>query len=236
MADDEHYPAQAPLTGAGPRLKVAREAAGLSVAQISAQTKIPGRMLALIEAGDFGALPGRTYATGFTRTYARMLGLDEAEYVAAVRNELGLSQPAEQRHVPAFEPGDPARVPTAKFAWLAAVAALLVVAAGLFFWRTYYAPAVNLPSILPPEPATSVPPPPALPNREPLPVIAPTAAADAAGAGSALATARLAAMPVNPRPPAARPPVRRARPAPVPSSLMPPELLEAPAAASTAQN
>ena len=54
MADDEHYPAQAPLTGAGPRLKVAREAAGLSVAQISAQTKIPGRMLALI-----GALESR---------------------------------------------------------------------------------------------------------------------------------------------------------------------------------
>lgn len=236
MADDDHYPAQAPLTGAGPRLKAAREAAGLSVAQISQQTKIPGRMLALIEAGDFAGLPGRTYATGFTRTYARMLGLDEDEYVVAVRKEMGLGQPAELRHVPAFEPGDPARVPTAKFAWLAAIAALIVVAAGLFFWRTYYAPAVSLPSILPPDVATSAPSTVA-PLPASLPAFVPDPATGAASAPDAIpATGGVVAMPINPRPAAMRPPVRRSQPAPVASSAGTPVPPVAPVAASTAQN
>ena len=240
MADDEHYPAQAPLTGAGPRLKAAREAAGLSVAQISAQTKIPGRMLALIEAGDFAGLPGRTYATGFTRTYARTLGLDEDEYVAAVRKEMGLGQPAELRHVPAFEPGDPARVPTAKFAWLAAIAALIVVAAGLFFWRTYYAPAVSLPSILPPEVATPAQPAAAPLTAAPSPAAPPGVSVPTDASGTAAppipATGGLVAVPINPRPLAARSTVRRSQPAPVSSSAGTPVPLEAPVAASTAQN
>ncbi len=145
----------------------------MSLVQISALTKIPVRMLDLIEAGNFAALPARTYATGFTRAYARAVGLDENEYVAAVRQELGLVDTPEIRHAPSFEPGDPARVPTARFAWLAAIAALLVVAAGLSFWRTYYAPAVNLPPIVPPAAAPLAP---AAAGQPPVPRAAPAAA------------------------------------------------------------
>lgn len=132
---------------AGGRLRAAREAAGLSLADMAAQTKIPIRMLTLIEAGDYAALPAKAYATGFSRTCARALGLDEAEILSEVRRELGHVDPADNRLAPAFEPGDPARVPTARFAWLAAVAALAVLAAGLLLWRSYYAPAVTLPSL-----------------------------------------------------------------------------------------
>lgn len=140
----------------GARLAAAREAAGLSLTDLSESTRIPTRMLMLIEAGDFAALPARIYATGFTRSYARALGLNEAEYVSAVRAELGISGQSSDSGLDAdFEPGDPARVPSARLAWLAALAALAVVIGGLMFLRTYYTPAVALPSILPDEQATA---------------------------------------------------------------------------------
>lgn len=234
MADNFDQSALAPNMGVGHRLKAARESAGLSLAQLADRTKIPARMLLLIEAGNFGGLPARTYATGFTRTYARALGLDEAEYVAAVRSELGAGEPAE-RHVPqTFEPGDPSRVPTARLAWLAGLAALIVLAAGLFFWRSYYSPAVTLPSLLPQEAATGAA------VASPAPVALPAAPAPAAGT-QALATAPavpLAAPQAAPRRPDARP----AAPA-GPHSVMPHSAapaaeapVAAPSPASTAQN
>ncbi len=234
MAYDEPYPAQAPLDGAGPRLKAAREAAGLSVDQISAQTKIPARMLALIEAGEFAALPARTYATGFTRTYARALGLDEAEYVAAVLKDLGTTHPAEQRHVPAFEPGDPARVPTAKFAWLAALMGLVVIAAGLFFWRTYYAPAVSLPSILAPGIETSAPANGGSPLATAVPTAGPAAAANEPGPTAGVTAAQPARSSGVPAPqgiPAAASPSVSG-----PSASRAPERSAAQTATSTTQN
>jgi len=184
---------------AGQRLRAAREAAGYSLADMAVQTKIPARMLGLIESGDYAALPARTYATGFTRTYARLLGLDEKELVAAVRAELGMNDPVEPRVAAAFEPGDPARVPTARFAWLAAVAALVIVAAGLLLWRTYYTPAATLPPIAE-ETAAAVP----APAAAPLPTAAtpvaglPTgAAAVASPAGAGAGQARTASAPAR---------------------------------------
>ncbi len=143
-----------PITGVGPRLVAAREALGVTRAQVSDRTKIPERMLALIEAGDFAALPAKTYATGFTRTYARALGLDADALVAEVRREIGDERVAEQRGGAAFEPGDPARVPSRKFAWLSALAALVVLLAGAVLWKSFYAPAVTLPPIVADEAVT----------------------------------------------------------------------------------
>jgi cytoskeletal protein RodZ len=115
-------------------------------------------VIALIEAGDFSGLPSRTYATGFTRSYARALGLDADSYVAALRQELlGVQSPSGQNSLTDFEPGDPARVPSARFAWVAALLALVLIAAGLVFWRNYYVPAMTLPSILPTETPSAAP-------------------------------------------------------------------------------
>ena len=234
MADYDDQSAFAPLTGVGPRLKAARESAGLSLAQVADQTKIPARMLILIEAGDFAALPARTYATGFTRSYARALGLDEKAMVASVRSELGMNEQVQPGLAQNFEPGDPARVPTARFAWLAAVAALAVVAAGMVLWRTYYAPAVVLPSLLPEEGASAAPPVPTA-AAVPLPAVTvlpeATALPDEAASTAPAAPAMLSA-------PAPAPAPRRAttaRRSPV-SVEAPLEAAPAPAPASTAQN
>ena len=122
------------LPDVGLRLRLAREAAGLGRADIAAKTKIPERHIAAIEAGDFAALAGRSYALGFSRTYARAVGLDEREVSQAVRLELG-DAPPEPEHRNAFEPGDPSRVPSKRVAWLAALIALGVAIGMLFFWR-----------------------------------------------------------------------------------------------------
>lgn len=147
MAEADMSAGQLPLDGIGVRLRRARETAGLSLADVAARTKIQERHLALIEKGDFGELPARTYAVGFSRSYARVVGMDEGEVISAVRAELNEADFEPAPHiVQTFEPGDPARVPGAGLAWLAALLAIVIVAAGMVFWRSYYIPGVDLPS------------------------------------------------------------------------------------------
>lgn len=148
MTDEQMTEAELPLESVGARLARAREAAGISRAQLTDITKIPERHLVLIEAGNFAALPARTYAVGFSRSYARAVGLDEAAIVAEVRGELAALEPEARRTLPAFEPGDPARVPSGRFAWIAALIALAVILAGFAFWRAYYLPGGTLPSLI----------------------------------------------------------------------------------------
>lgn len=149
---------QLPLDKVGVRLRRAREAAGLSRAQVAANTRIPERHLMAIEVGDFAALPARAYAMGFSRSYARAVGLDETAIANDVRDELdGVEHVRDPRATPTFEPGDPARVPSGRFALIAALAALIVIAAGSVLWRSYYAPAVELPPITQAIPEATLP-------------------------------------------------------------------------------
>jgi cytoskeletal protein RodZ len=131
----------------GERLRQARERLGLSRADIAARTKIAERHLAAIEDERFADLASSTYAVGFSRAYARAVGLDEREIAQAVRIELDMVENGDARPAPTFEPGDPARVPSSRTAWLAGAAALAVVVALLVFWRGYYFPAGSLPDL-----------------------------------------------------------------------------------------
>ena len=63
----------------GQRLKEAREAAGLSIEDVAATTRIPTRHLASLEIGDWDQLPASTYSVGFAKNYATAVGLDKAE-------------------------------------------------------------------------------------------------------------------------------------------------------------
>lgn len=157
MAESQDAEVQLPPDDVGSRLRAAREAAGLSRTDIAQRTKIPERHIVSIEAGNFDALAGRSYATGFTRTYARAVGLNAEEIVAAVRREIGASEAREDRRATvAFEPGDPTRIPGRRAAWLAAALGVVLVLASLFFWRSYFSPAVDLPSPLAEETAAPV--------------------------------------------------------------------------------
>ncbi len=135
--------------GIGARLKAAREAQGLSLDQVSQETKVPRRHLEAIEAGDFAALPARTYAMGFSRNFARVVGLDEGEVAQAVREETSEGEDDRIRRCEAkFEPGDPARVPSRGLVFLSIIALILLVAGGFTFYRTFFAPGTGPGSIL----------------------------------------------------------------------------------------
>ena len=137
--------------GVGETLRAAREARGMTLAQIAGETRIPQRHLQTIEAGEFSALPARTYAISFAKNYAKMVGLDQAEIAAMVRAELDALDPSPRARAAGFEPGDPARVPSRALGWIS-VAAVVLVLAGLFaFARTFFAPAVELPSLVEPK-------------------------------------------------------------------------------------
>ena len=110
MAEDFEHEAAAPEPGGiGAQLQAAREARGLSLEELAAETRIPQRHLVTIEAGEFAALPARTYAIGFSRTYAKAVGLDDAEVADRVRIELDMQNHGPRYRADGFEPGDPAR-------------------------------------------------------------------------------------------------------------------------------
>jgi cytoskeleton protein RodZ len=110
MGDGE-APAQGELgiMRAGDRLRMAREGAGLSIADIASRTRITQRHIEAIERSDFDALPSRTYVTGFARAYARAVGLSDAEIAREVREELDGGAMSPRERYEAYEPADPAR-------------------------------------------------------------------------------------------------------------------------------
>ena len=148
--DDMLMPAGEPARPkAGDVLRAAREAAGLDIKQLSLATRVTTRHLEALERGDYAAFPGRPYALGFARSYARAVGLDEKAVAEEVRGELDrLAPPPPPRPINQFEVGDPAKTPSRLTGWLAAGLAVAIGLAGLVFWRSYYLPSAALPSLV----------------------------------------------------------------------------------------
>lgn len=75
----------------GDMLRRTREDKQISVETAVEATKVRGRYLHAIEAGDLSVLPGKVYARGFIRGYADYLGLSGAEltnlYLGVARDE-----------------------------------------------------------------------------------------------------------------------------------------------------
>lgn len=151
MADDEagfEIDSSEP-TAPGERLRAAREAKGMSVDDVSAATRIPKRHLETIEDGDFAVLPGRTYAIGFSRSYAKAVGLNDEEIVNEVRDQLGIEDPSERhRDGTIHQTEDPTRLPSRGLV-IGSIIAAIVLLAGLFaFSRTFFDPDVQPDSLL----------------------------------------------------------------------------------------
>ena len=92
----------------GEQLRTAREAKGLSLEDVAAQTRIPQRHLASIETGDWDNLPAPTYTIGFAKNYAGAVGLDRVEIGNQLREEMG-GQRFASNSADVFEPADPRR-------------------------------------------------------------------------------------------------------------------------------
>ena len=222
MAEQDQYDTEFVLHSVGDRLRIAREAAGLSLADIAARTKIAERHLTAIEEDRFDDLASSTYAVGFARAFARTVGLDESDIARQVRSVL---EAGEDDVLPAvtFEPGDPARIPTPRLAWFAAAGVIAVVAAIFVFWRSYFTPAVTLPDLTHDEPIAAVASTPPVPAGLPAPLASETGAvalppAIAATGPAPAAPAAVASPPQQARPAPRPAPTRAAAPAPRPAA------------------
>jgi transcriptional regulator with XRE-family HTH domain len=113
----------------GAALARAREAAGLSLAQIAERTKVRPGILTDIEADAHDRLPALTYTIGFVKAYARTVGMDPDEAAQRYRLESQKGDP-----VPTLvdlQPLEEKRLPSP--ALVTAMVALLVLALGGFW-------------------------------------------------------------------------------------------------------
>ncbi|AHL76402.1 Cro/Cl family transcriptional regulator [Stutzerimonas stutzeri] len=78
-----HSEAAAPtaLANPGETLRAERESKDWSLSSVAKQLNLSERSLSQIEAGDFSQLPGHTFARGYVRAYAKLLGLDQNRLV-----------------------------------------------------------------------------------------------------------------------------------------------------------
>ena len=161
------------VTTVGQRLRVAREAKGLTLEDVAAQTRIPRRHLESLENSDWQRLPAPTYTTGFAKAYASAVGLERGEIYEQLREEMGGVRPVHQTSE-VFEPADPART-MPKWLVFGAIAAVLVLVL-VMSWlneRSFSGPdgAANENVAEAAEPVAATPPPPGPAQTAPGPVV-----------------------------------------------------------------
>ncbi|KOX64259.1 MULTISPECIES: RodZ domain-containing protein [Pseudomonas] len=65
----------------GETLRQARENNGWTLAEVALKLNLTASSLSNLETGAFDKLPGHTFARGYIRTYAKLLGMDQASLV-----------------------------------------------------------------------------------------------------------------------------------------------------------
>ncbi len=68
----------------GQRLRAAREAAGLSRGEVALHMRINERKVAALEEGNYELFPSETFVSGYLRSYAKVLGLPESDFIRPV--------------------------------------------------------------------------------------------------------------------------------------------------------
>ncbi|MGL6042690.1 MAG: helix-turn-helix domain-containing protein [Sandaracinobacteroides sp.] len=115
----------------GSALKQAREAAGLTLAQVAERTKVRPGILTQIEADAHDQLPALTYSIGFVKAYARTVGLDPIAAAERYRLESQKGDP-----VPTMidlQPLEEQRLPSRGLV-VGTVAALVLLIGGFWAW------------------------------------------------------------------------------------------------------
>jgi cytoskeleton protein RodZ len=120
----------------GERFKRERELREVSLAEVTAGTRIGRRFLEALENEDWEKLPGGVFSRGFVRSIARYLGLDEEDFLAEydlARGEQKLAAPAPYENQ---LPSPPKWIPAL------GLLALILLGASLFYggrfaWRRY---------------------------------------------------------------------------------------------------
>ncbi|WP_329620875.1 helix-turn-helix domain-containing protein [Streptomyces sp. NBC_01255] len=125
--DDRTFPAD-DRDSIGRALQQARIAAGLTVEEVSASTRVRIPIVHAIEEDDFSRCGGDVYARGHIRTLARAVGLDPADLIEQYDAAHG-GRPAPTPAAPLFE-AERIRPEPRRPNWTAAMVAAIVAVVG----------------------------------------------------------------------------------------------------------
>ena len=114
----------------GDTLAEARRQAGLTLAQVSQQTRIRESIIASLEQGDFSPCGGDFYARGHIRSIAEVVGIDPVPLVREYDEEHG--PPGKMRAAEIFEPATPIKIREPRNLHLGRVLAVALVAVAGF--------------------------------------------------------------------------------------------------------
>jgi cytoskeleton protein RodZ len=130
-----HSEAAAPtLANPGETLRVARESKNWPLSSVAQQLNLSERSLGQIEAGDFSQLPGHTFARGYVRAYAKLLGLDQNRLVQQFDHHTGTDAKGSSvnslGHI-----DEPVRLSRSMVRFFTFALTLVIAAAAFFWWQ-----------------------------------------------------------------------------------------------------
>lgn len=121
-------------TNPGETLRQARESRGWTLQEVAARLNLTTTSLANLESGDFGRLPGHTFARGYIRAYAKLLGMDQTPLVEAFDHYTGTNAKGSDVHgLGRIE--EPVRLSHNILRIVSLLLLVLVIGGGFLWWQ-----------------------------------------------------------------------------------------------------
>ncbi|MBK5518486.1 RodZ family helix-turn-helix domain-containing protein [Pseudomonas sp. TH10] len=118
----------------GETLRQARESNGWSLAEVALKLNLTVTSLSNLEAGAFDKLPGHTFARGYIRAYAKLLGMDQTVLVQQFDQSTGTdSQGSNVHSLGRIE--EPVRVSHTILRIVSLLLLVAVIGGGFFWWQ-----------------------------------------------------------------------------------------------------
>ncbi|CAI8951473.1 RodZ domain-containing protein [Pseudomonas sp. NPDC087626] len=118
----------------GETLRQGRESNGWSLAEVAVKLNLTVISLGNLEAGAFDKLPGHTFARGYIRTYAKLLGMDQAVLVQQFDQHTGTDAQGSNVHsLGRIE--EPSRISHTILRIVSLLLLIAVVGGGFVWWQ-----------------------------------------------------------------------------------------------------
>lgn len=86
------------LASPGLKLRAAREAKKWPIEEVASKLNLSSQRIAELEADDYRLMPGLPYIRGYLRSYARLVGVEEAEIIQQL-DALGIKEERKKSNI-----------------------------------------------------------------------------------------------------------------------------------------
>ncbi|CAI8974979.1 cytoskeleton protein RodZ [Pseudomonas sp. IT-P12] len=118
----------------GETLRQARESNGWSLAEVALKLNLTVNSLSNLEAGAFDKLPGHTFARGYIRAYAKLLGMDQTVLVQQFDQSTGTDSQGSSVHA-LGRIEEPVRVSHTILRIVSLLLLIAVIGGGFVWWQ-----------------------------------------------------------------------------------------------------